>query len=189
MSKLSIKELHDRFQKVKCGDEFTSQTAFEDNHPTLPEGFVGFFAYHFQISCQQDISDLQDLIETMDFSKGCGKSTGRTDWDLVKKTAFLVSEIEHWDSRKYWPTGSILALAAAAATAIGSYVSSSLDIAIIGQTISVLVLLLFIFVLIIFIFEITRVLAQRKVWRLREALLLLSPECIESQKSDKSAEL
>lgn len=126
MSKKS-EQLKQRWPRIKMRDSLTSQTAFEDNHWTLPEGFVGFFAYHFEVSCHKDIANLKDLINDMDFGRGCKEPNNSNKWCFDDKVIFLLEEIDHWDSRKYWSMG-VLTIITAFAAAIGSGVDSSSSI-------------------------------------------------------------
>lgn len=207
------KDLVKRWPRIKMRNgKLTSQTAFEENHPTLPEGFVGFFAYHFEVSCHKDIANLKELIGAMKFARGCKELGNEIEWTPQYKINFLLKEIKHWDKRKYWPTGSVVALCAAVAAVVGSCIESvfnadslvksiedrlsdglsrnapvkldALLSALRGaasdsrglQIIISLTIALCIFVVATLILEWIHVSAQRKVWTLREALLLLKHE-------------
>ena len=214
MSKKSAQQLKDRWSKIKIRDSLTSQTVFENDHLTLPEGFVGFFAYHFEVSCHWDITDLKELSDDTEFGRGCKKPDTDIEWELSDKIEYLFEEINHWDYKKYWPISSILAILAAFAAVAGSGIDSSSNIQTQlasveaslsegvkgGATIALqnianasqdpkgisvvggLAVALFIVAMAILIFELVRVHAQKKVWRLREALILLEPQLMEKYK-------
>lgn len=105
--------------------KINSQKIFEEHYLTLPHGFVGYFAHHFEQDCNKNVSELKKLIENVRFDQGCYGNTG-DDWDLYVKIDFLLNQIEQWDGKMYWPQQTLVTVIGATAAVIAGFVGSDL---------------------------------------------------------------